>query len=70
MLVSDCQTPLPSWLLITIIVAVILTVGACLLVAWKVFVFLRDRREWQEFQKDKEDANWAAVSTMSVTKSS
>lgn len=57
---TDCQTPLPSWLLITIIVAVILTVGACLLVAWKVFVFLRDRREWQEFQKDKEDANWAA----------
>ena len=53
---------MPSWALITIIVAVTLVVGAGLLVAWKVIVYIRDRREWEEFQKDKEDANWASVS--------
>ncbi|XP_071966262.1 integrin beta-1-B-like [Antedon mediterranea] len=54
----DCYGgPGVLWIIIGIIIGIIL-VGLALLLIWRLLTFIHDRREFEQFEKERQDAKW------------
>ncbi len=49
------------WMIIGIVVGILL-VGLVLLLIWRLLTYIHDRREFNQFEKERENARWEAVS--------
>lgn len=46
------------------VVGGIVAVGLALLLIWKLFTFIHDRREFAKFEKERQNAKWDTVSLL------
>lgn len=55
---TDCRAPANPILIVLPIVAGIVLIGLLLLLAWKIYQTIRDKKEWENFEKDMKQSKW------------
>ena len=59
---SECPEPVQIWWIILWVILGIILIGLALLLIWKIFVTIHDRREFAKFEKERQNAKWDMVS--------
>ena len=59
---SECPKPVNVLAIVLGVIFAIVLIGIILLLIWKLFVTIHDRREFAKFEKERENASWDMVS--------
>uniref|UniRef100_H2Y4F0 Integrin beta n=1 Tax=Ciona savignyi TaxID=51511 RepID=H2Y4F0_CIOSA len=56
---NDCPQPINPWLIVGPVVGGIVLIGLIILIAWKVFQTLKDKREYEQFIEESKNKTWS-----------
>ena len=59
---AECPEKVNIWWIILAIILAIVLIGLILLLIWKCFATIVDRREFAKFEKERQNAKWDTVS--------
>ena len=61
-LFAECPEPVNPAAISLAVISAIVAVGLALLLIWKLFTTIHDRREFAKFEKERQNAKWDTVS--------
>jgi protocadherin alpha len=62
-----CQKSIPAWIIVVIVGGIVLLLGAAVIVGWKVYVRMQEKREYAEFVKSQQNNQNATENPLHVS---